>query len=108
MTIGASILLIVIGAILKFAMNVEVAQVSLDTVGIILMIAGGVGLILGFVQEGMARQARREGQMQARRAQTQALEAETRALEAETQALEAQRRAGGEVRPEERGEPPPY
>ena len=62
MTIGGSIFLIVVGAILKFAMNVEVAQVNLDTVGMILMIAGGVGLILGFVQEGMARKARREAQ----------------------------------------------
>ncbi len=62
MTIGGSILLIVIGAILKFAMNVEVAQVNLDTVGIILMIAGAAGLVLGFVQEGMARKARREAQ----------------------------------------------
>ena len=65
MTIGGSILLIVIGAILKFAMNVEVAQVNLDTVGIILMIAGAAGLVLGFVQEGMARKARREAQAQA-------------------------------------------
>lgn len=65
MTIGASIFLIVVGAILKFAMNVEVAQINLDTVGVILMIAGGAGLILGFVQEGMARKARREAQARA-------------------------------------------
>lgn len=69
MTIGGSIFLIVVGAILKFAMNVEVAQINLDTVGIILMIAGGAGLILGFVQEGMARKARREARAQAQATQ---------------------------------------
>ncbi|MFN8205208.1 MAG: DUF6458 family protein [Solirubrobacteraceae bacterium] len=59
MTIGASILLIVVGAILKFATNWQLAHVDLDTVGIILMIAGGAGLVLGFVQQVMAtRRAR--------------------------------------------------
>ncbi len=87
MTIGASIFLIVVGAILKFATNIEVAQINLDTVGVILMIAGGAGLILGFVQEGMARRARREAQEDARQAQ-----------------MEARR----EVLPEERREPPSY
>ena len=51
MTIAGGILLIAIGAILKFATNVHVQGVSLDTVGIILMIAGAAGLILGFFQE---------------------------------------------------------
>jgi ABC-type antimicrobial peptide transport system permease subunit len=50
MTIGASIFLIVVGAILYFATNFHVAHVSIDTVGLILMIAGAAGLILGFVQ----------------------------------------------------------
>lgn len=54
MTIGAAILLIVIGAILKFATNWHLAHVNLDTVGIILMIAGVAGLILGFAQQAMA------------------------------------------------------
>ena len=51
MTIGAGIFLIAVGAILKFATNVHVAGISLDTVGVILMIAGAVGLILGLFQE---------------------------------------------------------
>lgn len=59
MTIGASIFLIVVGAILKFATNWHVDHVNLDTVGIILMIAGVVGLILGFVQQAIA--SRRPG-----------------------------------------------
>jgi len=51
MTIAGGILLIAIGAILKFATNVHVQGVSLDVVGVILMIAGVAGLILGFFQE---------------------------------------------------------
>jgi len=51
MTIAGGILLIAVGAILKFATNVHVQGVSLDTVGVILMIAGAAGLILGFFQE---------------------------------------------------------
>jgi hypothetical protein len=51
MTIGAGIFLIAVGAILKFATNVHVQGISLDTVGVILMIAGAVGLILGLFQE---------------------------------------------------------
>ena len=43
--------MIAVGAILKFATNVHVQGVSLDTVGVILMIAGAAGLILGFFQE---------------------------------------------------------
>ncbi|HEX3323790.1 MAG TPA: DUF6458 family protein [Solirubrobacterales bacterium] len=58
MTIAGSIFLIAVGAILRFATNLRVAHVSLDTVGLILMIAGAAGLILGFVQQRMW--ARRE------------------------------------------------
>jgi hypothetical protein len=61
MTIGGSIFLIAVGAILYFATNLRVAHVSIDTVGLILMIAGLAGLILGFVQQRMwSRRARRE------------------------------------------------
>jgi hypothetical protein len=61
MTIGGSIFLIAVGAILYFATNLRVAHVSIDTVGLILMIAGLAGLVLGFVQQGMwSRRARRE------------------------------------------------
>jgi hypothetical protein len=51
MTIAGGIFLIAIGAILKFATNIHVQGVSLDTVGLILMIAGAAGLVLGFFQE---------------------------------------------------------
>jgi len=46
MGIGASILLIAIGAILTFALNVQVGFLDLDVVGWVLMLAGLAGLIL--------------------------------------------------------------
>lgn len=45
MGIGASIFLIVVGAILTFALDLEVGGVNLDVVGWILMIGGVAGLI---------------------------------------------------------------
>ncbi len=60
MTIGAGIFLIAVGAILKFATNVHVQGVSVDTVGLILMIAGAAGLVLGFIQQAMWSRRRRD------------------------------------------------
>ncbi|MGN6253595.1 MAG: DUF6458 family protein [Solirubrobacterales bacterium] len=51
MTIGAGIFLIAVGAILKFATNIHIEGISVDTIGVILMIAGAIGLILGIFQE---------------------------------------------------------
>lgn len=51
MTIGAGIFLIAVGAILKFATNIHVQGVSIDTIGVILMVAGLVGLLIGLFQE---------------------------------------------------------
>jgi Domain of unknown function (DUF6458) len=48
-TIGASLFLIAVGAILKFAVTANVADVDLQVVGVILMIVGGVGLLLGLI-----------------------------------------------------------
>ena len=47
MTIGASLFLIAVGAILKFAVTASVAGINLHVVGVILMIVGAVGLALG-------------------------------------------------------------
>jgi len=47
MTIGTSLFLIAVGAILKFAVTWEVAGIDLQTAGVILMIIGGLGLALG-------------------------------------------------------------
>jgi hypothetical protein len=51
MTIGAGIFLIAVGAILKFATNFHVSGLSIDTIGVILMVAGAVGLLIGLYQE---------------------------------------------------------
>jgi membrane protein DedA with SNARE-associated domain len=60
MTIGASIFVIVVGAILYFAADVHVAHISINTVGLILMIAGLAGLVLGLIQQAIwARRSRR-------------------------------------------------
>ena len=49
MTLGASLFLIAVGAILKFAVTTTVSGVDLATVGVVLMVVGGVGLIIGLV-----------------------------------------------------------
>lgn len=45
MGIGVSVFLIAVGAILAFAVNVEASGVDLDTIGVILMIVGAIGLL---------------------------------------------------------------
>jgi Domain of unknown function (DUF6458) len=47
MTIGTSIFLIALGAILKYAVTATVAGVEIQTVGVILMVAGAIGLVIG-------------------------------------------------------------
>ena len=49
MSIGASIFLLVVGAILTFAVNVSTEGFNINTVGIILMVAGVVGLLLSLL-----------------------------------------------------------
>ena len=49
MSLGAGIFLVVVGAILAFALNVQVSWVDLHLVGYILMIAGLIGIIIGIV-----------------------------------------------------------
>ncbi len=46
MGIGTSIFLIALGAILKFAVNAEVSGLEISTIGVILMIAGILGLLV--------------------------------------------------------------
>ena len=65
MTIAAAIFLIAVGAILKFATNFHVEGVSVDTVGLILMIAGAVGLVLSFFQEAIWTRRRRPDEVAA-------------------------------------------
>ena len=47
MTIGTSLFLIAVGAILKYAVTVHVEGVDINTVGVVLMVVGVVGLLLG-------------------------------------------------------------
>lgn len=49
MSIGAGIFLFAVGAILAFAVNVDVQWVNLDMIGYILMIAGAVIFVIGLV-----------------------------------------------------------
>ena len=49
MTIGTSIVLIAIGAILKYAVTAHVSGIDLQTVGTILMIVWILGLILSLL-----------------------------------------------------------
>ncbi|MDQ1127356.1 MULTISPECIES: DUF6458 family protein [Microbacterium] len=49
MSIGSGIVLFVIGAILAFAVNVDVQYVDLNLIGYILMAAGVVVFLLGLV-----------------------------------------------------------
>lgn len=49
MGIGASLILIAAGAILRWAINVNESAVNLDVVGLILLIVGAVGLLLSVV-----------------------------------------------------------
>lgn len=55
MTIGGSLFLIAVGAILKFAVTADVSGIDLQTVGVILIVIGVVGLVLGLILYGRAR-----------------------------------------------------
>jgi hypothetical protein len=47
MTIGTSLFIIAVGAILRYAVTAHVAGINVHTAGLILMIVGIVGLVLG-------------------------------------------------------------
>jgi len=59
MTAAGAIFVIAVGAILRYATNINVQGVNLDTVGLILMIAGLAGLLIGVWQ--WAALSRRRG-----------------------------------------------
>lgn len=60
MTYGTSLLLIAIGAILRYAVTATVEGINLQTVGLVLMIIGIVGLILSLLWFGVWAGRRRE------------------------------------------------
>ena len=47
MTVGTGIFLIVVGAIIRWGINVSIAGIEEDTIGLILIIAGVVVAVLG-------------------------------------------------------------
>jgi len=49
MGIGISLFLIAVGAILKFAVHTSVNGLDVHTVGVILMIVGGIGILVDLV-----------------------------------------------------------
>jgi Na+/proline symporter len=49
MSLGVSIFLLVVGAVLTFAVDVSTSGFSLHTIGIILMVAGALGLVLSLL-----------------------------------------------------------
>ena len=61
MTIGGSIALIIVGAILRFAVHVNTTYVDLKAIGVILMITGVIGLIASVAVLMSRRRARARG-----------------------------------------------
>lgn len=55
MGIGTSIFLIAVGAILKYAVTASISGVKLETVGVILMVAGAIGLVVSLIWMATAR-----------------------------------------------------
>ena len=55
MGIGTSLLLIAVGAILRYAVTDSISGVDLATIGLILMIAGIVGLVISLFMFASAR-----------------------------------------------------
>jgi hypothetical protein len=63
MSIGVSAFLIIAGAILRFAVTWSPDNVDLQVIGVILMIAGGVGLIAAIVVLAMRRRNQRSAEV---------------------------------------------
>lgn len=59
MRIGLSILLIAVGAILRYAVDLSVEGIDLATAGVILMVVGVVGLVISLVFASMSPAHRR-------------------------------------------------
>jgi hypothetical protein len=63
LTVGGSALLVIVGAILRFAVSWSGSYVDLRVVGVIFMIGGGVGLIASIVVAIMKRRNQRATQV---------------------------------------------
>jgi hypothetical protein len=49
MSIGSSVFLMAVGAILRYAVTATVSGISIQTIGLILMLAGVLGLVLSLL-----------------------------------------------------------
>lgn len=58
MTIGGGLALIIIGAILAYAVEYDISGLDLKVVGVILMVGGLVGLIIGIARLAAASRRR--------------------------------------------------
>lgn len=58
MTIAGGLALIILGAILKYAITWDPTWVNLDVLGTILMAGGAVGLVAGIVATALRRRGR--------------------------------------------------
>jgi hypothetical protein len=70
-TIGGSIALIVIGAILRWGVTWKPTNVDLPVIGVILMIAGVVGLIISITLMATRRRGRESAQVYEERRYTE-------------------------------------
>jgi hypothetical protein len=61
MYIGGSIFLIAVGAILRYATNFDISGLDIDTVGLILMIAGAALLVISLAVLVFNSEDRRRG-----------------------------------------------
>lgn len=58
MKYGGSVALVVIGAILYFAVRVEVQPIDINLIGLILMIAGAIWLVINLIVDATTRRRR--------------------------------------------------
>lgn len=49
MGLGASVILIAVGAILRWAVSATTSGINLQTVGLILLIVGGIGFVISLL-----------------------------------------------------------
>ena len=67
MSIGTSIFLIAVGAIMRYALTFHVSGVSRPTIGLILIVAGIVGLVMSLIYMATARRRVFGGRYEERR-----------------------------------------
>lgn len=61
MAIGTSLFLIAAGAILRYAVTDGISGIDLQTVGLILLVVGAIGLVASFLQMALLNNGSRRG-----------------------------------------------